>query len=173
MTIRYGYCGTPFGRCQMALTELGICDLGFVDGESAKGPELDLGKKWVGAKLIKDDRLVRSTAHRIFGTATGPERTVVKLDLRGTNFQVKVWQALLRIPEGAVVSYSNLAGFVGRPDAVRAVAGAVGENPVAWIVPCHRVLRSTGEIGGYRWGVTRKKMMLAREMAGSAVKKGI
>jgi AraC family transcriptional regulator of adaptative response/methylated-DNA-[protein]-cysteine methyltransferase len=87
------------------------------------------------------------------------------LDLHGTNFQIKVWQALLRIPAGNVVSYTDLARGIGRPDAVRAVAGAVGKNPVAWLIPCHRVLRSSGELGGYRWGLTRKKIMLARELA--------
>ena len=129
--------------------------------------ELDLGKKWTAADLVQDDQTVSSLARRIFRTAGDPDEGKLKLDLRGTNFQIKIWQALLRIPEGAVVSYADVARSIERPDAARAVAGAVGKNPIAWLIPCHRVLRRSGEMGGYRWGTARKRMILARELAGA------
>ena len=163
MVIRYGFSESPFGRCLIALTDRGICDLRFVNEVNEKDEESNLKEKWSAARLVKDRQSVDQAAGRVFETTSG--RGKAKLDLRGTNFQIKVWQALLRIREGTVISYSDLARRIGRPDAVRAVAGAVGSNPVAWLIPCHRVLRKSGEMGGYRWGVTRKKIMLARELA--------
>jgi AraC family transcriptional regulator of adaptative response/methylated-DNA-[protein]-cysteine methyltransferase len=164
MVIRYGYYDSPFGRCQIALSDMGICDLRFIDRGMDEVEELDLKEKWRPAILLKDNETVTSTARRIFESFTESATRDLKLDLRGTNFQIKVWQALLNIPEGSVVSYSDLARKIDRPDAVRAVAGAVGKNPIAYLIPCHRVLRKSGEIGDYRWGVARKRMILAREL---------
>jgi AraC family transcriptional regulator of adaptative response/methylated-DNA-[protein]-cysteine methyltransferase len=163
--IRYSISDTPFGNCLLAMTQKGICDLRFVDDDREGQAVSDLSKKWSAAALAADQQLGDEMVQRIFGSAPGPGPEKLTLDLHGTNFQIKVWQALLRIPEGNVVSYTDVARGIGRPDAVRAVAGAVGKNPVAWLIPCHRVLRSSGELGGYRWGLTRKKIMLARELA--------
>jgi len=121
---------------------------------------------WPAANITQGAEATWKIVSRIFGgVSRQAQDDRVDLLLRGTNFQVKVWQALLRIPEGAVVSYSDVAKRVGRPDAVRAVAGAVAANSIAWLIPCHRVLRSSGEIGGYRWGTARKKMMLVKELS--------
>jgi AraC family transcriptional regulator of adaptative response/methylated-DNA-[protein]-cysteine methyltransferase len=162
--IRYSVSDSPFGRCVLAMTKKGVCDLRFVDRAHEDHSIRDLSKKWSAAVLSEDQQMGDEMVSRIFSHMSGPGPEKLSLDLYGTNFQIKVWQALLRIPEGAVVSYTDVARRVGRPDAVRAVAGAVGKNPVAWLIPCHRVLRNSGELGGYRWGLTRKKIMLAREL---------
>jgi AraC family transcriptional regulator of adaptative response/methylated-DNA-[protein]-cysteine methyltransferase len=166
----YGFHETPFGSALLAMTKNSVTDLMFVDEGSEGEALIELERKWPAAIITKSAVGTQQVADRIFGlTLKHVKDGRVDLLLRGTNFQLKVWQALLRIPEGAVVSYSDVAKSISRPDAVRAVAGAVGSNPVAWIIPCHRVLRSSGELGGYRWGITRKKIMLAREMAGGGM----
>jgi AraC family transcriptional regulator of adaptative response/methylated-DNA-[protein]-cysteine methyltransferase len=163
LEIRYSISESPFGRCLLAMTQKGICDLQFVDENSEDQAVRDLSKKWKAAALVKDQDMGDVLISGIFNTMAGSGPKQLSLDLQGTNFQIKVWQALLRIPAGSIVSYTDVARGIGRPDAVRAVAGAVGKNPVAWLIPCHRVLRSSGELGGYRWGLTRKKIMLVRE----------
>jgi len=165
--IHYGFHQTPFGKAMVARTPGGLSDLRFVDEKDGREALLMLRRRWPSADIIQGPELTGEIVGRIFGHAPGRSGSDrIDLMLRGTNFQIKVWQALLRIPEGAVVSYSDVAKNIGRPEAVRAVAGAVGSNPVAWLIPCHRVLRSTGELGGYRWGIARKRMMLARELGG-------
>ena len=168
--IRYAISDSPFGRCLVAMTGKGVCDLQFIDGVQGTHAIQNLSNKWKAAVLVEDQRAGDEMVHRMFSSMPGSGSGKLSLDLYGTNFQIKVWQALLRIPEGAVVSYTDVARKIGRPDAVRAVAGAVGKNPVAWLIPCHRVLRSSGELGGYRWGLTRKKIMLANEIATAEAK---
>jgi AraC family transcriptional regulator of adaptative response/methylated-DNA-[protein]-cysteine methyltransferase len=165
LEIRYSISESPFGRCLLAMTQKGICDLQFVDENSEDQAVRDISGKWSAAALVKDQDMGDVLISGIFNTMAGSGPEQLSLDLQGTNFQIKVWQALLRIPAGSIVSYTDVARGIGRPDAVRAVAGAVGKNPVAWLIPCHRVLRSSGELGGYRWGLARKKIMLARELA--------
>jgi AraC family transcriptional regulator of adaptative response/methylated-DNA-[protein]-cysteine methyltransferase len=167
--IEYGFHETPFGRALIAITAGGLTDIEFVQEEDEDRVFHDLEKKWPAADLVKNPDTTGQMARRIFGgPASSAGDSPIKLWLRGTNFQVKVWQALLKIPEGAIVSYSDVARSIGRPDAVRAVANAVGSNPISWLIPCHRVLRSSGEIGGYGGGIARKKIMLAREIGGLA-----
>lgn len=165
--LKYGFHQTPFGKALLATSEDGITDLWFVDEEDEGEVLIELQRMWPAADFTEGYEATLKIVDRIFD---GPSRQAkddrVKLLLRGTNFQIKVWGALLRIPEGVVVSYSDVASMISRPDAVRAVAGAVAVNPIAWLIPCHRVLRSSGEIGGYRWGTARKKMMLTKELAG-------
>ena len=161
LAIRHGICTSPFGGCLVAMTERGVCNLWFPEIEAQATVEA-LHRAWPGATLTEDRDEARDVVDRIF-TGANLEQQGVRLHLRGTNFQLQVWQALLRIPEGAVVSYSALARQLGKPRATRAVASAVGSNPVAYLVPCHRVLRKSGAIGGYRWGTARKRAMLARE----------
>lgn len=162
----YGFHETPFGKALLVMTGEGITDLAFVEGDEDKAL-LKLKGKWPAAVLGREDGATGAMVRRLFGGSFQmAEGSRIRLILNGTNFQIKVWQALLRIPEGAVVSYTDVAQGIGRPEAVRAVAGAVAANPVAWLIPCHRVLRRSGELGGYRWGVSRKKMMLARELGG-------
>lgn len=162
--ICYAISDSPFGRCLLAMTQKGVCDLRFVDGARGEKAVMDLSRKWSAAVLSEDQQMGDEMVRRIFSPMSGSGPEKLYLDLYGTNFQIKVWQALLRIPEGKVVSYTDVAKGIGRSDAVRAVAGAVGKNPIAWLIPCHRVLRRSGKPGGYRWGMTRKKIMLAREL---------
>ncbi|MDF1536738.1 MAG: methylated-DNA--[protein]-cysteine S-methyltransferase [bacterium] len=167
--IQYGFHETPFGLALLAMTRSGVTDLRFVGENGGKKALEDLRKRWPAASIAEGKGATGETVVRIF--AGGWTRgSGIGLFLRGTNFQIKVWQALLRIPDGAVVSYAAVARAAGRPDAVRAAASAVGKNPVAWLIPCHRVLRSSGELGGYGGGLTRKKIMLAREIAAADVK---
>ncbi|MHC4974199.1 MAG: methylated-DNA--[protein]-cysteine S-methyltransferase [Planctomycetota bacterium] len=158
LRIRYGVHETPFGRARVAVTARGINNLAFVD----HAPPPDLKEEWPRAELVHDRKATAGWVDRIFGGGTAEPLPVL---LRGTNLQLRVWEALLRIPEGSVVSYGSLAAALGKPTAARAVAGAVAANPIAYLIPCHRVLRATGAIGGYRWGTARKRAMLGRELA--------
>jgi AraC family transcriptional regulator of adaptative response/methylated-DNA-[protein]-cysteine methyltransferase len=135
-----------------------VCWLGFVDGR--RGPGLDeLRGQWPLARLTEDPGVTRPIAEAVFAG----ERPPVPLLLRGTNFQIKVWEALLTIPPGTVVTYGDVAGAIGRPTAVRAVGHAVGSNPLSVIIPCHRVILRSGVVHNYRWGVHRKRALLALE----------
>lgn len=160
--IHYGIHLTPFGKCLIATTERGICHLGFVD--SSEGRAIDnLVEHWQHANMIEDYTATPPLVNRIF-LDSQPDAPL-KLHLRGTNFQIKVWEALLNIPMGSLTSYEHIAATIGNPRAVRAVGSAVGDNPIAYLIPCHRVIRKSGEFGNYLYGSTRKKAILARELA--------
>lgn len=160
LTIRYGVVDSPFGRAGLAATGRGVCAVEFLDGGEID-LETSLGARWPGARLERDDDAAMALSANIFvrGARTVP------VHVRGTNFQVQVWRALLRIPAGETISYGDLARAAGRPGSGRAVGGAVGVNPVAFLIPCHRVLRGDGQIGGYRWRPERKEAILAWENA--------
>ncbi|RMF62284.1 MAG: methylated-DNA--[protein]-cysteine S-methyltransferase [Calditrichaeota bacterium] len=161
--IAYGVHPTPFGTCLLATTDRGICWLAFVQQDTLKA-ELDLlSRSWRNALLERDDRRTERFVREIFAGDKPPGG--LQLHLRGTNFQIKVWEALLSIPPGQVISYQDLARRVGKERAVRAVANAVARNPVAYLIPCHRVIRKLGDFGGYRGGTVRKKALLGWEMA--------
>jgi len=165
VTIRYGLHDTPFGKALIGITERGICHLGFV--QSSEGQAIDdLIAHWQQARMIEDYEATAPLVEPIFDLRVRGN-TSLRLHLRGTNFQLKVWEALLRIPPGAVTSYAGLAAQAGRPGASRAVGTALGRNPVAVLIPCHRVIRKLGEFGNYRYGAARKKALLAREFAQS------
>jgi AraC family transcriptional regulator, regulatory protein of adaptative response / methylated-DNA-[protein]-cysteine methyltransferase len=163
--IRWGIHETPFGPCLVGLTPRGVCALRFLDGRGPEAPLAELRREWRLAWIERDDQGTAAAAESIFDRARGRP---LGLFLKGTNFQLKVWEGLLRIPEGAVLSYGGLAARLGLEGSSRAVAGAVGANPVAYLVPCHRVIRASGALGGYRWGLERKAAMLARESARGA-----
>ncbi|MBE0670108.1 MAG: methylated-DNA--[protein]-cysteine S-methyltransferase [Anaerolineales bacterium] len=164
LTIRYGIHPSPFGKCLIATTERGICNLSFVD--ASEGKVIDsLVADWQQAEMIEDYKSTAPLVTRIFSElGTG---TPLKVHLRGTNFQIKVWEALLSIPSGAVTTYEHLAAEIGNPKAVRAVGSAVGHNPIAYLIPCHRVIRKNGDFGNYLYGSARKKVILAREFSAS------
>lgn len=164
LTIQYGFHPSPFGECLMAVTERGVCHLGFVSPEDRRAALAELTVEWPRACLKEVPRVTSPIARRLFtrGNGNSPE---IDLHVPGTNFQIKVWEALLRIPPGVVVSYEDIAQRIRAPRAVRAVANAVAHNPVAWLIPCHRVIRKSGALGGYRWGENRKKILLAWEAA--------
>lgn len=161
LMLRYGIHDSPFGPCLLALTDKGICHLSFVESDTPDALA-ELREQWPGAKLQRDDAGTRVMLARVFSREPGAGEPL-HLWVRGTNFQVKVWEALLRIPGGALASYGDIATLLGTPQASRAVGSAVAQNQIAYLIPCHRVIRQTGVVGDYRWGKTRKKAMLAWE----------
>jgi len=165
LRISAGFHESPFGEALIATTERGVCALAFHEG-NRRAALRDLAERWPLATIEERPRVTAPIASRIFAALEirDPESLVpVGLLVRGTNFQVKVWRALLQIPVGSVATYEDIATAVGAPSAVRAVGTAIGRNPVAFLIPCHRVIRTTGALGGYRWGLPRKRAMLAWE----------
>jgi AraC family transcriptional regulator, regulatory protein of adaptative response / methylated-DNA-[protein]-cysteine methyltransferase len=165
LEITYGFHSSPFGECLLAITERGICGLGFVAKGGRARVLRDFMARWEQARFREDPDLTRPYIQRIFRGAGGDGTQPLTLLLKGTNFQVKVWEALLKIPMGSLTSYEELAASIGEPRAWRAVGAAVGRNPVAFIIPCHRVIRKAGIVGDYHWGGERKKAMLLWEAA--------
>lgn len=164
LDIAYGFHATPFGTCLLSVTERGICGLSFV-APGQKGHVLDaLAADWPLAELAADEARTRPFIDQIF-TPTSTQPVRLHLYLKGTNFQIQVWQALLRTLPGTAVTYSDVAQIAGNPNAVRAVGTAVGRNPIAYLIPCHRVIRRTGNFGQYQWGSARKKAILGWEAA--------
>jgi len=163
--ISYGFHPSPFGECLLAVTERGICALGFVSTNERTPVLRDFQARWPEARWEEDSRLTQPYIRRIFGGEKSNGNRPITLVLRGTNFQIKVWEALLKIPMGSVVPYENLAATVCSGRAARAVGAAVGKNPIAFLIPCHRVIRKAGRIGDYHWGAARKKAILAWEAA--------
>lgn len=160
--IRYGYHPTPMGDILIAQTERGVCWLGFlVDGDRAV-PFSRLHAYWPLAEFIEDPEITAETARRIVDLWRGREENL-NIHLYGTNFQIQVWRALLKIPCGGTVSYKSIADHLGKPAASRAVGGAVGANPVSLLIPCHRVIQSSGIIENYGWGTPRKRLILGME----------
>lgn len=159
--LHYGFGDTPFGQAIVGTTARGICHLRFSDDRLVACDELQ--KEWPQAELVHEDPTATELLARIFRSPSVENNQPIRLWLRGTNFQVQVWRALLAIPHGELRSYGQVALSIGRPKAARAVGTAIGSNPVAWLVPCHRVIQSSGALGGYRWGLTRKAAMVAGE----------
>jgi len=182
LTIATGFHESPFGECLIAVTDRGVCGLSFVlDGDRALAMA-ELEHRWPGAAFVDNTSATRLAAQRIFaaweGAPWNPESnsadrngitpTPLSVLVRGTNFQVRVWEALLRIPAGAVASYEDIASAVGQSGATRAVGSAIARNPVAYLIPCHRVIRKAVAFGSYHWGAARKVAMLMRESTLSA-----
>lgn len=159
LQLRYGWHDSPFGECLIVTTARGVCGLAFNGTGSREETMADLRSSLDEAELVEDAAATRPHAEAAFGGGD------VHLVLRGTPFQLKVWEALMRIPEGAVLTYSDLAARIGAPGSARAVAGAVARNPVSWLIPCHRVIRNSGTISGYRWHPDKKRLILAWEAA--------
>lgn len=163
LVIRYGFHATPFGECLLMHTERGICGLAFNLGENRQATLDNLKTGWENAVFVADQASTAPLVQRIFAEP-GSDRPL-RLLLRGTPFQIKVWEALLRIPPGRLVAYADLARHIGQPDAVRAVGRANGSNAISYLIPCHRVIRQSGVIGGYRWGSGRKLALIGWEAA--------
>ena len=163
LTVRWGVHDTPLGRVLIGVTERGICWLAFV-GASEAAVVAEFEREFAGAGLVHDPLGTAGAVRRAFAL-TGDPMQPLPLVLRGTNFQIKVWDALLRVPFGRVVSYGTIAEAIGQPTAVRAVGHAIGRNAISWLIPCHRVIRGTGVIHNYRWGVAQKKLLTAFEAA--------
>ncbi len=164
VTVRWGVHETPVGKALFAVTEKGVCAIHFLDSSpSARSEPHHLRSAWPRARLLRDDAVTASVAAEVSARMLGRPRKRLSVVLRGTLFQVKVWQALLAIPVGAVTSYGEVAARIGQPAASRAAASAIAANAVAYLIPCHRVLKATGAIGGYRWGEARKRALLGIE----------
>jgi len=158
--IRYGFADTPFGTAMIASTARGICHLGFEDRPRERAAAAGLAAVWDRAHLTRSDEDAERKALEIFRAGHGASAPI-RLAVRGTNFQLKVWQALLEVGSEGPTTYRAVAEAAGAPRGERAVGNAIGANPVAWLIPCHNVLRSDGSLGGYRWGEERKRAMLA------------
>lgn len=161
LVIKYGFHPTPFGECLLAVTDRGVCGLSFVPPQQRPVALARLRQNWRRSTLVADQAATAALAQTIFGGVghNGP----LPLFVKGTNFQVKVWEALIKIPAGSAANYSQIAEVIGRPVAARAAANAIGQNPVAYLIPCHRVIQKTGVIGGYQWTPVRKKAILVWE----------
>lgn len=162
LQICYGIHETPFGFCLIALTPRGICNVNFLENPDEESAVKQLQSDWPHAAMMRNQLATKEVRDRIFGTVLPQPLT---LHLKGTNFQIQVWQALLKIPPGGLTTYQRLATSLGKPTAARAIGNAVGKNPVGYLIPCHRVIRGSGAMGGYRWGINRKVMLLGWEAA--------
>jgi AraC family transcriptional regulator of adaptative response/methylated-DNA-[protein]-cysteine methyltransferase len=164
--IAFAVAPTPLGRLLIAATERGLCAVRF--GNDASDLESDLRKEFHAAEIHRDDTAMRQYVEPLLATVRGENTAIdLPLDVRATAFQMKVWEKLRQIPRGETRSYSDVAREIGKPGAARAVARACASNPIALSVPCHRVIRSDGDLAGYRWGIARKKKLLERERASS------
>jgi AraC family transcriptional regulator of adaptative response/methylated-DNA-[protein]-cysteine methyltransferase len=164
LTICYGFHPTPFGECLLSVTDRGICGLGFVKTEK-ETMLAALINQWPMASIVESAEATRPYIQQIFRNKLPSESAPLHLFVKGTNFQIKVWEALIRIPFGAAVTYEDIARHIGNPGAVRAVGTAIGKNPIPFLIPCHRVIRKIGEFGNYGEGPLRKKALLGWEAA--------
>ncbi len=167
LKIDYSFCASPFGECLMAKTKRGICHLGFLQSNNKSNNRPDalnqLAKTWPGAIFSENCKSIDPLFNEIFNLHRTPKTRPFNLLIKGTNFQINVWKALLQIPRGNVVSYQDIAEYIGRPKAFRAAASAIAINPVAYLIPCHRVISKSGSIHQYRWGSSRKKAIIGWE----------
>lgn len=166
-TLSCGFADSPFGKCLIAESPRGICHLSFVEQEQAALSQLQ--EEWPRAKIVRSDDPAKKMAGRIFACPPRPGSTQpLRAFVRGTPFQVRVWRALLKVQPGTLTSYRRLSEVIGQPGAARAAGAAVGQNPLAYLIPCHRVIRETGVISGYHWGQMRKRAIIAWESSRSA-----
>lgn len=163
MDVVYGFHATPIGELLVAQTGRGVCYLGFLVDQDRSVPVAKMKAHMPMAQFTANDNAIADTAGKIMQIWCGKARERLKLDLYGTNLQLQVWQALLRIPAGETVTYKDIAERLGKPKASRAIGNAVGANPVSLLIPCHRVIRGTGIIDNYGWGSPRKKVLLGLE----------
>jgi AraC family transcriptional regulator of adaptative response/methylated-DNA-[protein]-cysteine methyltransferase len=162
-TIRFGFHPSPFGRALVMATERGLAGLAFADAGEEASALADMKRRWPRANFVADDARTAPIAMRIFDPSQWQQDRPLRVVLIGTDWEVRVWEALLKIPMGSVATYSGIAGKVCTPNAARAIGAAVGKNPVAFVVPCHRVIGKAGALTGYHWGITRKHAMLGWE----------
>ena len=163
LEIFYGFHPTPFGECLLAKTQRGICALRFVIPGGREDVISQLKREWPQAVFVETPAKTQSIVEKVFAPTQTDGRREFRLVIRGTNFQIQVWRALLDIPSGALVSYQDVAGVVSTPTAARAAANAIANNPIGYLIPCHRVISKVGTTHRYRWGATRKKAILGWE----------
>lgn len=163
--VNYGFGMTPFGEALLAWTDKGVCFLGFCHETGREHTRNHLKQQWPDANLTENNSATGKKLAEIF---TETDHRQLKVWLRGSPFQLKVWEALLKLPTGSHCTYGQLAAFTGSAGASRAIGSAVGRNPVSWLIPCHRVINSLGGLGGYRWGTNTKQAMIGYEAAVSS-----
>ncbi|MDF1748783.1 MAG: methylated-DNA--[protein]-cysteine S-methyltransferase [Alphaproteobacteria bacterium] len=172
LTIRWAWHDGVFGPTLVLATERGLCGLAFLDSRGYQGCFDDMASRWPQARLVEDPIFTKVFMDRIFAEpGQNSQDDGIRLLLKGTEFQVKVWEALMRIEPGDYTTYGSLAEYIGLPKgASRAIGTAVGANPISWLIPCHRVVRSSGMLGGYRWGLPRKVAMMGFERSGQGLR---
>ncbi len=163
LTISYGFHPSPFGNALVMATPRGLAGLAFADAGGEKSALIDMQSRWRKATYVEDTAATAPLARRIFDSKLWQPDQPLRVVLIGTDFEVRVWETLLRIPMGGAVTYSDIANKISAPKAARAVGAAVGKNPVSFVVPCHRVIGKSGNLTGYHWGLTRKRAMLGWE----------
>ncbi len=172
LKISYGFHPSPFGDALLMATSRGLCGLAFVNedkNETRADALSDLMGRWPNAIFVEAPEATQGQAQEIFGSRASPQEAPIRLVMIGSDFEIRVWQTLMRIPRGHAVSYQHIARHLGQPTASRAVGSAVGRNPLSFVVPCHRVLRADGSLGGYHWGLTRKRALIGWETGRNAV----
>lgn len=163
LQIAYGFHPSPFGQVLIMATDKGLAGLGFADPGEEQSALDDMCDRWPAASYVHDQDVTASYAQRVFDPKQWCEDQPLNVVMIGTDFEIRVWQTLLKIPMGQATTYSDVAASIGSPKASRAVGSAVGRNPISFVVPCHRVLAKGGKIGGYHWGLTRKRAILGWE----------
>jgi AraC family transcriptional regulator, regulatory protein of adaptative response / methylated-DNA-[protein]-cysteine methyltransferase len=163
LTVRFGFHPSPFGKALVMATERGLAGLAFADPGEEEASLADMKRRWPKASYVADAARTAPIARRIFDPREWREDRPLRVVLIGTDWEVRVWETLLKIPMGKVATYSGIAGKVCAPAAARAVGAAVGKNPLSFVVPCHRVIGKAGALTGYHWGITRKQAMLGWE----------
>jgi AraC family transcriptional regulator of adaptative response/methylated-DNA-[protein]-cysteine methyltransferase len=165
LTIDYADVETPFGKCFLAISNRGVCSFDFVDDSNLDDSVRRLYESWSNAEISQNRSAVVQVINRIWHSTNGQSGKPLHLLVKGTNFQLRVWQALLSIPPGNVLTDEDIAMLIGQPDSIHAVSQAISKNPIAYLIPCHRVIKESGALGNYLWGTTRKKAILGREFA--------
>ena len=163
LTIRHGFHECPFGLALVMVTDMGLCGLAFADQSEQRAALADMMARWPQADFVEDRAVTTPYAARIFEKANWMPDQPLRIVFIGSDFEIRVWETLLRIPLGKASTYSAIAAHVGKPAAARAVGTAVGKNPISFVVPCHRVLGKSGGLCGYHWGLTRKRAILGWE----------
>lgn len=165
LEIRYGFHPSPFGTALVMVTKRGLCGLAFADPGKESAALKDMRARWKNARYVEDSASTADIAARIFQSDRWKPDTPLRVVLIGTDFEVRVWETLLKVPLGRAATYSEVARKIGKANAPRAVGAAVGKNPISFVVPCHRIVGSNGALTGYHWGLTRKRAMLGWEQA--------
>ena len=163
LTMYFGFHPSPFGKALIVATDRGLAGLAFADPGKERATLADMRRRWPKANCVEDNARTGPIAQRVFNSRQWRQEQPLRVVLIGTDWEVRVWEALLQIPMGRLTTYSGLAGKVSKPAAARAVGTAVGKNPIAFVVPCHRVIGKAGALTGYHWGITRKRAMLGWE----------
>lgn len=168
LNIQYGFHDCPFGRALILITSEGLAGLAFADHGKEKSALADMTSRWPEATYVENQQATASYAKRIFESERWKPDQPLRIVFIGSDFEIRVWETILRIPFGKASTYSDIASHIGKPKAARAVGTAVGKNPISFVVPCHRVLEKSGGLGGYHWGLTRKRAILGWEAGAMA-----